>query len=202
MVQLRALFPGVPEPVALSVVRASRDADVVVLRGRVPTSVPVLPLERTGQLAIPGRSVIVLGHPGGLELLLARVDPAVLRALIGPDATALGDTTVPVPALLERLNRLGQIRAYATWGHLADTRPHQLAHDAATSIGGSGGPIFATSGRVIGISTAVVTGLDGAALGTPIRSALALLDSARRPAARRPGPSGASTPSLAPGPSR
>src|SRR5581483_10031014 len=37
VVQLRALFPGVPEPVALSVVRASRDADVVVLRGRVPT---------------------------------------------------------------------------------------------------------------------------------------------------------------------
>jgi hypothetical protein len=85
------------------------------------------------------------------------------------------DETVDIPELLERLSRLKQIRPYPTWGRLADWQAHQLAHDAATSVGGSGGPIFATSGLVIGLTTAMVRDLDGAALGVPIRAALPLL---------------------------
>ena len=86
--------------------------------------------------------------------------------------TEITDESVDVPALLEKLSRLNQIRPYPTWGRLADMRPHQLAHDAGTGIGGSGGPIFATSGRVIGLSTAVARDFDGAALGVPIREAM------------------------------
>jgi serine protease Do len=66
---------------------------------------------------------------------------------------------------------------------LADKRPHQLAHDAGTSIGGSGGPIFAASGRVIGLNSAMARDFDSAALGVPIREATALLAQARRIAA-------------------
>jgi S1-C subfamily serine protease len=79
-----------------------------------------------------------------------------------------------------KLSRSNQIRPYPTWGRLADKRPHLLAHDAATSIGGSGGPIFATSGRVIGLNTAAARDLDGVALGVPIREAMAPLAHARR----------------------
>jgi S1-C subfamily serine protease len=180
--QLRAFFPGVAVPVSLSPVRASGTRDLIVLRGKPPRSAAVLALDSEGEDAVPGRPVIVLGYPAALELLLARLDPALLRTLIGSDVTEIGDETVDIPALLERLSQLKQIRPYPTWGRLADRRPHQLAHDAGTSVGGSGGPIFATSGRVIGLNTAVARDFDGAALGVPIREAMAPLAHARRTA--------------------
>jgi S1-C subfamily serine protease len=155
----------------------------------------VLPLDRREGDAVPGRPVIALGYPTGLDLLLARVEPALLGTLVDSSVTEITDETVDVPELLERLSRLKQIRPYPTWGRLADWQAHQLAHDAATSVGGSGGPIFATSGLVIGLTTAMVRDLDGAALGVPIRAALPLLGSreGRKPTrapsvpAREPG---------------
>jgi serine protease Do len=192
MTQLRAFFPGVAQPISLTLVRAAEAADVVVLRGPVPRSVPALPLDQRSEDAVPGRPVIVLGYPTGLDLLLTRVEPTLLETLLdhrGPPPT---DATIEVAALLERLSRRQQIRPYPTWGRLADVQPHQLAHDAATSVGGSGGPIFATSGRVIGLTSATLQDLDGAALGVPIRTALPLLQRLPRP----------SHPDPVPGPSR
>lgn len=179
VVQLRAFFPGVPDPVSLTVVKASATTDLIVLRGKPLRSAPVLPLDLEGADAVPGRPVIVLGYPAGLQLLLARVAPDLLETLIGRDVTEITDESLDVPALIEKLSRLNQIRPYPTWGRLADKRPHQLAHDAGTSMGGSGGPIFATSGRVIGLSTAVARDFDGAALGVPIREAMVPLALAR-----------------------
>lgn len=179
VVQLRAFFPGVPDPVSLTVVKASATTDLIVLRGKPLRSAPVLPLDLEGADAVPGRPVVVLGYPAGLQLLLARVVPDLLETLIGRGVTEITDESVDVPALLEKLSRLNQIRPYPTWGRLADKRPHQLAHDAGTSMGGSGGPIFATSGRVIGLSTAVARDFDGAALGVPIREAMVPLALAR-----------------------
>jgi S1-C subfamily serine protease len=181
--ELRAFFPGVPDPVALSSVKASETADLIVLRGTPPRSVPVLPLDLEGVEAVPGRAILVLGYPAGLDLLLTRVDPVVLATLVDREVVEITDETVDIPALLEKLSRLNQIRPYPTWGRLTDKRPHQLAHDAGTGIGGSGGPIFAASGRVIGLNSAVARDFDSAALGVPIREAKALLAQARRIAA-------------------
>jgi hypothetical protein len=133
--------------------------------------------------AVPGRSVIVLGYPAGLDLLLTRVDPALLATLIDREVVEITDETVDIPVMLEGLSRLKQIHPYPTWGRLADKRPHQLTHNAGTSIGGSGGPIFAASGRVIGLNSAVARDFDNAALGVPIREAMGPLAQARRIAA-------------------
>jgi S1-C subfamily serine protease len=179
VIQLRAFFPGVPDPVPLSVVNASATRGVSVLRGTPPRSVPALPLDVEGADAMPGRPVMVLGYPAGLHLLLARVAPDLLEKLIDRSVTEISDESVDVPALIEKLSRLNQIRPYPTWGRLADIRPHQLAHDAGTGLGGSGGPIFALSGRVIGLSTAVVRDFNGAALGVPIGEAMGPLAQAR-----------------------
>jgi hypothetical protein len=181
--QLRAFFPGVPDSVPLSSVKASETADLIVLRGKTPRSVPVLPLDLEGGEAVPGRAVIVLGYPAGLDLLLTRVDPALLKTLVDREVMEITDATVDISALLERLARLKQIHPYPTWGRVTENRSHHLAHDAATSVGGSGGPIFAASGRVIGVNNAVAPDFDSAALGVPIREAAALLAQARRIAA-------------------
>jgi len=183
---LRAFFPGIPDPLSLRVDKAAATADLIVLRVTPPRSASVLPLDMEGADAVPGRPVIVLGYPGGLDLLLARVRPALLDTLIGPSVAEVNDATVDVPALLEKLSRRGQIRPYPTWGRLTDKQPHQLAHDAETGVGGSGGPIFATSGRVIGLTTAVVRDFDSAALAVPVREALEPLAQARRSVSRDP----------------
>jgi serine protease Do len=179
VIQLRAFFPGVPDPVPLSVVKTSVTTGVIVLRGKPLRSIPVLPLDVEGADTVRGRPVIVLGYPAGLHLLLARVAPDLLETLIDRSVTEITDESVDVPALIEELSRLHQIRPYPTWGRLADMRPHQLAHDAGTGLGGSGGPIFALSGRVIGLSTAVVRAFNGAALGVPIGDAMGPLAEAR-----------------------
>jgi S1-C subfamily serine protease len=184
--QLRAFFPGVPDSVSLSSVKASESADLIILRGKPPRSVPVLPLDLEGAEAVPGRRVIVFGYPAGLDLLLTRVDPALLATLVDREVVEITDETVDIPALLEKLARLKQIHPYPTWGRLTENRSHQLAHDAATSVGGSGGPIFAASGRVIGVNSAMARDFDSAALGVPIREATALLAQARRMAAPSP----------------
>jgi S1-C subfamily serine protease len=178
--QLRAFFPGIPDPVSLSSVTASETADLIVLRGTPPRSVPVLPLDLEGVEATPGSRVIALGYPAGLDLLLMRVAPALLATLVDREVVEITDETVDIPTLLEKLSRAKQIHPYPTWGRLADSQPHQLAHDAGTGMGGSGGPIFAVSGRVIGLNTAVARDFDSAALGVPIREAKALLAQARR----------------------
>ncbi len=169
VVQLRAFFPDLPEPIPVAVLKASDAADVALLKGDVKgKSLPVLPLDGTNQAAIPGRPVLLMGYPGGVDLLLARVDPTVLRSLVGADA-------VDLPSLLEGLGRRKLIRPYVTWGHLADVRPHELSYDAQTTQGGSGGPIFSLNGGVIGVNYAIARGFGGASFGVPLQFGIALL---------------------------
>ncbi len=170
VVQLRAFFSALPDPIPASVLKTSESADVALLKGDLKgKTLPVLPLDRTGRGAVQGLPVLVIGYPGGVELLLARVDPTALRTFIKEEA-------VDVVALLETLGRQKLIRPYATWGHLADVRPHQIAYDAETTMGGSGGPVMNLSGRVIGINYGIVEGFGGSGFGIPIRFGLALME--------------------------
>jgi S1-C subfamily serine protease len=185
LADVRAFFPGLVEPVSLRPGHASDTADVMVLTAAVPPgTVPILPLDETPP--VPGRPVIVIGYPGGLELLLARVEPAVLRTLIDPDVPDIADDTVDVPGLLAELARRRLIRPHASWGHVVDVRPHLLTYDARTAIGASGAPILDTAGRVIGVNQAVLPDFVGVAFGVPIRHGRALLRDRPLP----PGPGG------------
>src|SRR5581483_3186633 len=96
LAELRAFFPGVPEPFPLTGGRMSEGADLMLLRARRPPGgAPVLALDPAA--AVPGRPVLVMGYPGGLEMLLARVDPRDLPGLLGPDVAEIADDTVDVP---------------------------------------------------------------------------------------------------------
>jgi S1-C subfamily serine protease len=172
--ELRAFFPGRPEPVALTEGRASEAADVMLLRAALPPgAVPALPLERAP--AVPGRPVVVLGYPGGLERLLARVEPETLRTLVEPDVREIADETVDVGRLLVELARRRVIRPHASWGHVVEVRPHLITYDARIAIGASGGPILDAAGRVVGVSHAVLSTFDGVAFAIPIRHGVGLL---------------------------
>lgn len=165
----RAFFPGVPRPFPLTVLRLSDDADLALLRFDPGTArLPVLALDRAGRDAAPGRSVLVLGYPTGLEAILAKAPTAVVDQLM---ALELRDLVQVVEALAAR--RL--IRPAATRGFVGDVLPHEITFDAQTTIGGSGGPVVAMTGRVVGISYAVLRQFGGSNFAIPTRLALPLL---------------------------
>jgi S1-C subfamily serine protease len=171
---LRAFFPGLTEPVLLTQGRASDSADLLRLTATLPSgAVPVLPLDAAPTR--PGRPVVVLGYPAGVELLLARIEPGILRTLVPDGVEDIADDTVDVPRLLAELARRRLIRPHASWGHVVEVRPHLITYDARTTIGASGGPILSAAGRVVGVNQAVLLGFDGVAFGVPIRHGLALL---------------------------
>lgn len=166
----RVFFPGRFEALPLTVLAVASDADVAMLHaplGRV--RLPVLQLDRAGRDAAPGRPVVLLGYPAGIEALLAKAESKAVKELMTGD--------VPdVYRLAEIMAARGLIRPSATQGHLSDVQPHQLTYDAQTTMGGSGGPLLGASGRVIGINHAILERFSGSNFGIPIRFGLALLE--------------------------
>lgn len=168
----RAFFPGLPEAIPLAVLAVSEEADVALLQASLGRRrVPVLPLDHAGRDAGPGRPVILLGYPAGMEALLAKAEGKAVKELMSeeiPDVYRLADS----------MAARGMIRPFSTQGHLSDVQPHQLTFDAQTAIGGSGGPLLSKTGRVIGINYAILERFSGANFGIPIRFGLALLEKA------------------------
>ncbi len=167
---LRAFFPGLSEAVPLTVLAVSPEADVALFQGVLGRArIPVLELDRVGRDTEPGRPVILLGYPAGIEALLAKADTKETRDLLARD--------IPdVYRLADLMAARGMIRPSATQGHLGDVQRHQLVYDAQTAIGGSGGPLLSRSGRVIGINYAILERFSGSNFAIPIRFGLGLLD--------------------------
>jgi S1-C subfamily serine protease len=67
------------------------------------------------------------------------------------------------------------IRPTTTQGHIGDVLVDKIVYDAATTSGGSGGPLFNRNGKVIGINFAILKGFGGSNLAVPARYAIALL---------------------------
>jgi len=69
----------------------------------------------------------------------------------------------------------GAIAPVITQGALNEVRERRLVYDAETTFGGSGGPVFASDGTVIGVNFAVTRDFGGANFGVPIEFARRLL---------------------------
>ncbi len=171
---LRLFLPGLRAAVPLTMVRVSDEADLILVRGDLNgMQAPVLALDPSSRGLVPGRPVLLIGYPTGLEALMARADPATVQRLMAqdiPDEYALAD----------RLAALGLIRPSITRGFLADVQPHQVTYDALTTGGGSGGPVLSTEGKVIAINYAVLQQFAGSSFGVPARYAASLLGAVRR----------------------
>jgi len=69
------------------------------------------------------------------------------------------------------------IRPTTTQGHIGDVLKvgdvlkDKIVYDAATTSGGSGGPLFNRNGKVIGVNFAILNDFGGSNLAVPVRYA-------------------------------
>ena len=123
--------------------------------------------------AISGSPVVLIGYPTGVEGILARIDEPTLKQI----ARAAGNDT---EGLVQELARRKLIRPLVTQGHLGVVGPDRLVYDAQTTHGGSGGPVFDASGKVIGVNFAVLSDFSGSNFAVPISRAASMLESSKR----------------------
>lgn len=157
---LEVRFPGTSGAVAARFVRASNEADVALIKIDVPQILQPLELATDDYLPPLGEPVTVIGYPaasdqtisvqktnqGGIEQTAIELvpEPTVADGVLSRIATAsTGQAGNPAIALLGELGDLYQLSA------------------TAIGPGSSGGPVFASSGQVIGLLTYLVTGQHG-----------------------------------------
>lgn len=169
IVEMTAYFPSIPHGLPLSTEKISTDADVAVLKGNVSElGVPSVAFAEGRRSAVSGGAVVLLGYPTGLDAILARTGEETLQSI----ATASkGDPKQVVEELAHR----HLIRPVVTQGHIGDILPDKIIYDAQTTSGGSGGPLFNSEGKVIGVNFAMVRDFGGSNFAIPIAYAKDLL---------------------------
>lgn len=177
IVSMWAFFPGEETPLPLRVEHLSEDFDLGLASADLPPGHP-RPVEIDQQAAISGSPVVLIGYPTGVEGILARIDEPTLERI----AQTVGSDT---EGLVQELGRRKLIRPLVTQGHLGVVGPDRLVYDAQTTSGGSGGPVFDASGKVIGVNFAILSGFSGSNFAVPISRAAGMI---ARPGAAKPAP--------------
>jgi len=178
VIEMTAYFPGIGHGISTTTERISPDADVALLKGNVSgPKMKEVAFAEGDRSAVSGGPVVLLGYPTGVDAILARSGEETIRSI----ATA---TKGEPKAVVEELARRHLIRPVVTQGHIGDVLPDKIIYDAQTSMGGSGGPLFNSEGKVIGINFAMVRDFGGANFAIPIAYGKSLLkagtDSLRR----------------------
>ena len=164
-----AYFPGKPQGYPAKVDRISSQADVATMRleSAAPPQATLLDLDDRSDASIAGESVTLIGYPTGIEGILARAGSEAAQKIAG--------STSDVPQIVSRLAAQDLIRPTTTQGHIGDVLKDKIVYDAATTSGGSGGPLFNHKGKVIGVNFAILNGFGGSNLAVPVRYANELL---------------------------
>src|SRR6266700_669455 len=165
-----AYFPGSQKGISAKLDKISTQADVATLRleGGLPARSSLLDLDDRSDASVPGEAVVLIGYPTGIEGILARA---------GPDATKeITGNTSEVKQIVSHLAEQKLIRPTTTQGHIGDVLQDKIVYDAATTSGGSGGPLFNRNGKVIGVNFAILSGFGGSNLAVPVKYAKNLLN--------------------------
>jgi S1-C subfamily serine protease len=164
-----AYFPGTSEGIAAKLDRISPHADLATLKLQAPAPphTALLELDDRREASVAGDPVVLIGYPTGIEGILARA---------GDDTTEkVTENAHQMTQVVSQLAARRLIRPTTTQGHIGDVLKDKIVYDAATTSGGSGGPLFNRDGRVIGVNFAVLNGFGGSNLAVPIRYADELL---------------------------
>jgi S1-C subfamily serine protease/CheY-like chemotaxis protein len=164
-----AYFPGIAQGIAAKVNRISKIADLATLKLQdpPPPQAASLELDDRSEASVSGDPVILIGYPTGIEGILARADSDIRQKL----AENAGDVT----GIVSQLAAQQLIRPTITQGHIGDVLKDKIVYDAATTVGGSGGPLFNHDGKVIGVNVSILRDFGGSNLAIPVRYADELL---------------------------
>jgi S1-C subfamily serine protease len=165
----KAYFPGSPEGISAKLDRVSQQADIATLKleAPAPPHATLLELDERSNASVTGEPVVLIGYPTGIEGILARAGSDV--------AQKIASDTRNVNQIVSQLASQQLIRPTTTQGHIGDVLADKIVYDAVTTSGGSGGPLFNRSGKVIGVNFAVLKGFGGSNLAVPVRYADELL---------------------------
>ncbi|MGB7025215.1 MAG: trypsin-like peptidase domain-containing protein [Candidatus Acidiferrales bacterium] len=164
----QAYFPGRTQGIPAKLDRIGTDADVATLKlESPPPGIAVLTLDPRSGASVTGDPVVLIGYPTGIEGILARAGSAVVERIAGGSQD--------VDQIMVQLAEQKLIRPTTTQGHIGDVLNNEIVYDAATTSGGSGGPLFNRDGKVIGINFAILKGFGGSNLAVPARYAGSLL---------------------------
>jgi S1-C subfamily serine protease/CheY-like chemotaxis protein len=168
----KAYFPGSSEGVAAKLGKISEQADVATLQleGAAPPKATLLELDPSTMASVTGEPVVLIGYPTGIEGILARAGSEVAQKI-----AEKSDDAQNVNRIMAQLASQQLIRPTTTQGHIGDVLQDKIVYDAATTSGGSGGPLFNRSGKVIGVNFAILRGFGGSNLAVPVRYANELL---------------------------
>lgn len=168
--KLTAFFPGIAQPISLKFKQAAReDVALCMIDAKdLPPKLPVLPLESDSGAVAVGKLVVTMGYPSGPDRLLALLDET--------EARSIQQRYGSVEAQLSYLADKKLIQPLTTQGNITDLEARKVVYDARTGEGGSGGPLFGPSARVIGVTFAIFTENTASNFAVPIRYAIAMLE--------------------------
>ena len=164
-----AYFPGTSQGIAARLDRISPDADLATLKLQTPAPphTALLELDDRREASVTGDPVVLIGYPTGIEGILARAGSDVTRKVT--------ENAHEATQIVSQLAVQHLIRPTTTQGHIGDVLKDKIVYDAATTSGGSGGPLFNRDGKVIGVNFAILNGFGGSNLAVPVRYADELL---------------------------
>jgi serine protease Do len=169
LVEMTAYFPSMSHGIPITTEKISSDADVALLKGSISeATIKKVVFADDHRSAVSGGPVVLLGYPTGPDAILARTGEETLRSI------AIATKGNP-KEVMEELARRHLIRPVVTQGHIGDVLPDKIIYDAQTTSGGSGGPLFSSEGKVIGINFAMVRDFGGSNFAIPITYGESLL---------------------------
>ena len=165
VVSYTAYFPGTSQGIAAKIDGISPHADLATLKLQTPAPphTTLLELDDRSEASVTGDAVVLIGYPTGIEGILARAGSDVTRKL--------AENAHDVTQILSQLAAQHLIRPTTTQGHIGDVLMDKIVYDAATTSGGSGGPLFNRDGKVIGVNSAILKDFGGSNLAVPVRYA-------------------------------
>lgn len=171
IIKMVAYSSNSPDAHAVSVVKASQEDDLALLQFS-DAALRIEPLSLSDTEEKQGRSVIVMGFPTGLRSMVARTNKSFIEQLQVQNKTGFWD-------IAKQLAVSNKIQPLSSLGIVAQITPDYLVYDAATTQGGSGGPVLNASGEVVAVNTAIIPGYVGSNLGVPTRQLQKLIQDSK-----------------------